>query len=132
MTLYVGADKVADGYFGLGQVVYEGCTSFLVDSVQVTTSSPNAWQGTFELSLDGGRAYDHEFICSDGCSGSTNTMPIAVDVDSENDQADTTCLNGDLCTLVVSVDRAKCECVLRDGTLKLTPLYPMFPCLFSA
>ena len=80
-----------------GEVLNE-CYTGLV-GVQVTNSVTNAWGGSIESSTDGKATYS-PMECQD-CDTGIITEYIVVDGDG-NGQGDTTCLNGNVCTLNVA------------------------------
>ena len=88
--------------YGQGATVIDQCFHTIV-GVQVSNQSTDGWTGVFELSTDGKATY-FLLICSD-CTGTTNTMPIAVDGnDDATDLGPTTwCFEGEKCTLTVSI-----------------------------
>ena len=84
--------------YGLGEAVIDQCYDTIV-GVRVSNEDTDGWVGVFELSTDGNSTYV-PLICSD-CTGTTNTMPIAVDGNGDGgNQTMTWCFEGATCTLV--------------------------------
>eukprot|EP00581_Thalassiosira_minuscula_P007537 CAMPEP_0183702230 /NCGR_PEP_ID=MMETSP0737-20130205/397_1 /TAXON_ID=385413 /ORGANISM="Thalassiosira miniscula, Strain CCMP1093" /LENGTH=1178 /DNA_ID=CAMNT_0025928805 /DNA_START=113 /DNA_END=3649 /DNA_ORIENTATION=- len=85
-------------FYAHSEVVVDQCFEKIV-GVKVKTSNDDAWTGSVELSTDGKVTYS-PFTCS-GCTGTTITMPIAVDGNGDStDQATTRCHYGATCSLI--------------------------------
>ena len=89
-----------DKSYNNGQEVMNNCYDGL-EGVQVHGPSSNAWGGVISLLFDDGNNWT-PFVCLD-CTGSSNTMPIAVSGDGTDFGWSTKCKNGATCTLVLSI-----------------------------
>ena len=98
-----------------GDIVVDQCFDTIV-GVQVRNQNLNGWAGSFDLSTDGKATY-YTLICSD-CTGTTNTMDIAVDGDASSGSG---CLNGRTCTLKVSMLQIDISIDMPDSLYLTTP-----------
>lgn len=96
---YVLVSTPGKSYF-LGEVVLDECFR-TISGVQISNFSSDGWTGSIELSTDGSQTYS-PMACVD-CTGTTNTMPVIVEGDSNSKfMATTWCLDGATCTLRAS------------------------------
>lgn len=93
-----GLTQVAAGSYSRGQEVLNQCYND-VHAIQITTDSTNAWVGSVELSVNGGKTF-FPGTCTT-CGGTTrSTAKLVIDGNTDDkSQASTQCLGGKTCEI---------------------------------